>query len=473
MAYGSVLQKRRRALHARIVDAIERLYADRLTEYVDLLARHSFRGELWEKAARYFRQSGGKTAGRSAHREAVASFEHALAALANLPESREGAELAIDLRLDLRNSLYPLGEHEAYFEHLRQAEALATELNDPRRLGWVLAYLTTYLWHRGDHQRALEVGHRAVTIVPSAADLNLHVQATLRLGWVYHVLGDHPRAIELLRESLAPLTGDLVREFLGMPAIASVMVRTYIALSLAELGDFRGGLACGEEGLGIAESAEHPQSLVAAGTGLGGVCLRQGDLARAIHLLERAYALAEKATIKVWIPRASGYLGYAYALSGRFAEATPLLERAELERASGGGERQVLWLSWLGETCLLGGDTEKAAEYARRSLDLSRERRERGHEAGILRLHGEVASHSHPPDIESAQGHYLQAIALADELGMRPLLAHCHLGLGELYRKTKRPDQARANLTTAMDLYRSMDMSLWLPQAEGALADIP
>ncbi len=472
VAYQSLLKGNRLQFHQRILQALEERFPETAEAEPELLAHHAFRGEVWEKAVRYYRQAGSKAAGRSAHREAVAGFEHALAALAHLPESREGAELAIDLRLDLRNSLYPLGEHEAYFEHLREAETLATELNDPRRLGWVLAYLITYHWIRGDHQHALEAGHRAVTIVPSAEDLALHVQATLRLGWVYHVLGDHPRALELLRKSLAPLTGDLVREFLGMPAIASVMVRSYIALSLAELGEFHDGLACGDEGLRIAESVEHPQSLVAACTSLGGVCLHQGDFARAIPLLERAYALAEKRSIVVWVPRAAGHLGYAYALSGQLAEATPLLERALLEQASGGGEKQVLWLSWLSETCLLGGEAERAAEYAGRGLDLARERRERGHEAWILRVHGEIASHRDPPDVESAEGHYRQALALATELGMRPLVAHCHLGLGALYRRIGKRQQMQEHLATAIEMYREMEIGFWLAQAEAEMGGL-
>ena len=463
VAYQSLLKSSRMQFHQRILQALEEDFPETEPE---LLAHHAFRGEMWDKAVRYCRQSGSKAAGQSAHREAIAGFEHALTVLEHLPENREGAELATDLRLDLRNSLYPLGEHEAYFEHLRKAESLAADLDDPRRLGWVLAYLITYHWIRGDHQDALEAGHRAINIVPSAEDLALHVQATLRLGWVYHVLGDHPRAIEFLEESLSPLTGDRVRDFFGMPAIASVMVRSYIALSLAELGKFRDGLACGEENLRIAESVEHPQSLVAACTSLGAVCLYQGDFTRAIPLLERAYALAEGRSIVVWVPRVAGHLGYAYALSGRLAEATPLLERALLEQASGGGEKQVLWLSWLSETCLLGGETERAAEYADRGLDLARERKERGHEAWILRVHGDIAAHRDPPDAESAKGHYRKALALATELGMRPLVAHCHLGLGVLYQRIGKRQQAQEYLATAIDMYREMEIGFWLAQAE-------
>ena len=142
VAYNSLLQERRRALHTRIVEAIEGLSADRLTEQVERLAHHALRGEVWDKALAYCRQAGAKAAARSAYREAVAYFEQALTALQHLPEHRETLEQAIDLRLDIRSALLALGELGAIFDHLREAETLATALDDQRRLGWVCAYMT-------------------------------------------------------------------------------------------------------------------------------------------------------------------------------------------------------------------------------------------------------------------------------------------------------------------------------------------
>src|SRR5712692_6849582 len=110
VAYGSLLLERRRALHARIVQALETLSADRLSEQVERLAHHALRGEVWDKALAYFRQAGEKALAQSAYHEAVASFEQALSALAQLPEHRDTLAQAIDLRLDLRNALAPLGE---------------------------------------------------------------------------------------------------------------------------------------------------------------------------------------------------------------------------------------------------------------------------------------------------------------------------------------------------------------------------
>src|SRR5262249_29135022 len=134
VAHGSVLQDRRRALHVRVVEAIEALYPDRLTEQVERLAHHALRGERWGKAGTDLRQAGAKAFARSANREAVAYFEQALAAQIHLPETRQTQEQAIDLRFDLRTSLFPLGEFERGVGYLREAERLARNLDDPRRL---------------------------------------------------------------------------------------------------------------------------------------------------------------------------------------------------------------------------------------------------------------------------------------------------------------------------------------------------
>ena len=139
VAYSSVLQERRRVLHARIVAALEALAGDRVAEQVERLAQHALRGEVWDKALAYCRQAGEKAMARSAHREAVGYFEQALSALPHLPETRATREQAIDLRLALRSALNPSGDFGRVLALLREAEALAEALDDPRRLGLVSA----------------------------------------------------------------------------------------------------------------------------------------------------------------------------------------------------------------------------------------------------------------------------------------------------------------------------------------------
>ena len=164
-------------------------------------------------------------------------------------------------------------------------------------------------------------------------------------------------------------------------------------------------------------------------------------------------------------------LGYAYALQGRLAEGRALLEEAVSESISTGARRAVHW-AWLSEGCRLGGHGEEALQHARQALDLARQQKDRGDEALALHQLGVVHAHADPPDVAQAEAYYQQALALAEELGMRPLVAHCHHGLGRLYGQTGRGAQARAALATAIALYRDMEMTFWLPQAEAALAQV-
>jgi tetratricopeptide (TPR) repeat protein len=134
------------------------------------------------------------------------------------------------------------------------------------------------------------------------------------------------------------------------------------------------------------------------------------------------------------------------------------------------GNLQALCSLSLGEAHLLAGRLEDTHALAERALALTREHQERGHQAYALRLLGDVAMYREPPQIDQAEAHYSQALALAEELGMRPLQAHCHRGLGTLYRQTGQPEQALAELSTAIEMYRDMEMTFWLPETEAALA---
>jgi tetratricopeptide (TPR) repeat protein len=166
-------------------------------------------------------------------------------------------------------------------------------------------------------------------------------------------------------------------------------------------------------------------------------------------------------------------LGEAYTLGGRVAEALPLLTRAlEQSRTMGRAYFETICSLPLGEAHLLAGHLEEAQTLAERTLALARAHQERGHEAYALHLLGGIAAHREPPAVDQATTHYGQALTLAEELGMRPLQAHCHRGLGTLYTATGQREQARTELSAAIDMYKSMDMTFWLPETEGALAQV-
>jgi class 3 adenylate cyclase/tetratricopeptide (TPR) repeat protein len=472
VAYGSLLHERRRVLHARIVEALEALYAERLAEQVERLARHALRGEVWEKALHYCQQAGGKAMARSAHREAVAYFEQALDALSRLPESRDMRERAVDLRLNLRQVFFALGEYGRLLDALREADSLAAALDDHRRLGQVAAYMSQYFWATADQERALGSGQRALAFAETLGDVALQAIANIYLGQAYVTAGDHERAIECFRKSVACLEGELLRERLGLPYLPAVFSRMCLGITLAEVGAFAEGIATAEEGVHIAEAVDHPLSRIAASVGVGFVYFRKGDLHQAIPVLERGLALSQGVNLPVW-PIISSSLGAAYALSGRVADALPLLEQAvvyaDIVQLIA---NQALWLTHLSEAYLLGGRVEDANTRAEQALAFACGHKGRSHQAYALRLLGEIAARRDPPESAQTEAYYHQALALADELGMRPLLAHCHRGLGTLYATTGQREQAHVELVAAIALYRAMDMRLWLPQAEALLAQV-
>jgi len=248
-----------------------------------------------------------------------------------------------------------------------------------------------------------------------------------------------------------------------------VSSRAWLARSLAELGEFAEGSIHGAEAVRIAETVEQPFTLSNAYVGVGLLHLRKGDLPQAIARLEKGLEICQTADVPLLLNLAAGALGYAYTLSGRLAEAQPLLAQAvELTAARPIGP-YPLWVAHLGETHLLAGRLEEAHQLAERALARARDCQQQGYAAWALRLLGEIAAHRDSPQVEPASAAYQQAIALAEELGMRPLQAHCHLGLGTLYTMAGQREQAGAELSAALALYRAMDMTFWIPQAEAAL----
>jgi class 3 adenylate cyclase/tetratricopeptide (TPR) repeat protein len=473
VAYGSLLQERRCALHAKIVEAIEQLYVGRLDEQVERLAHHALRGEMWGKAVSYLRQAGAKAFAQSANREAVVAFEQALDALANLPESRDSIEQAIDLRFNMRNSLWPLAEFGRIFEQLHKARTLIHALNDQPRLGRVSAYMAGNFWRTGDQLQAIESSENALGIAAKLGDSALEVLGRLYLGLAYHALGDYRHAVDVLMRNVASLAGDLDRERFGMPGLPSVVSRAWVVWSLAERGEFADGLALGEEAARIAEAADQPYSLTIAYLGLGIFHLRRGELSTATSILERGLRLCEVAGIPLLFRLVAAQLGNVYALSGRLAEALALLERVVEQAATMSAMFDyALAIIPLCEAYLLAGHIDDAIKLGDRALDLSCKQNARGHQAYVLRLLGEIGAHCESPEITQTEDRYLQAIAMAHDLGMRPLLGHCHLGLGRVYWRTAKRKEAQEHLITATTMFREMDMRFWLKKAHADLKEL-
>jgi class 3 adenylate cyclase/tetratricopeptide (TPR) repeat protein len=463
VAYGSVLQERRRALHTRIVEGLERLHEQRLDEHVEALAHHAFLGEAWERAARYLRRAGRRAFNRSASREAVTHLERALAALRRLPEGAGVAADEIDVRLELRNALLPLGDNPAIFVHLRAAEALASAIGDDRRLGWILAYLTVAFTGAGDQDEAIARGRKALALGASTKDDGLQVMARFFLGLASLCRGSVTDAIRLFQEVVTSLAGPRVAELFGEPGPPAQFARAFLGWGLADLGRFDEAIASGEESLRMAQAIDQPFTLMHGYFGAGIPHLARGDVDRAIPPLERGLTLCRATETRLWLGEIAADLGLAYTLAGRIDDALPVLEFALQEAATTGLRfTYARQHAQVGEAYLLAGRPDEAARLAGIALTTARAQKQRGQEALALRLCAGIAASAH--EDARAEADYRQALALASEIGLRPLVAHCHRGLGALGRGATRPEGAE-HLRTAAAMYGDMKMRYWLTRA--------
>jgi tetratricopeptide (TPR) repeat protein len=402
VAYTGLLQERRRALHARIVRVFEALYPERTSERTSWLTLHAFRGEVWDRAVAY-----------------------------------------------LQSSDFPtLDGYTGSFGALEGTGAL---------------------WWMGDHEHVIRTARRELAAGPAMATwgFGLSLATNLRIGQAYHSLGEYSRAMNSLRKNLDMLQGGQADDHTYMIGLPSVLTGTWLALCLAERGEFDEGLAAAETALRAAEAGDPGYSLVVARGGLGSACLLKGDLTRAVTVLERGLPRepAEPVT-RVW-PFIASALGAAYTGLGRVDEALPLLEQAvERARAMKLKANQALRLARLAEAHFRAGRPDGAFPLAAQGLDLAQEHRERGHEAHALRLLASIEIERAVPNLDRAEESYQKALALANPLGMRPLQAHCHHGLGRLHRRRGDAASAAAAMAAARNLFRAMDMTFWLHQTE-------
>jgi tetratricopeptide (TPR) repeat protein len=268
------------------------------------------------KALAYCRQAGEKALARSAHREAVGSSEQALSILLQLPEQRDTRAQAIDLRLTLRSALHLSGDYGRILALLREAEALAEALDDPRRLEQVSRFLSVQFYFRGAHTQAIAAAQRALDLATTSGYSALKAMANQSLGFVYHSQGDYRRAIDCFGQVIPFFEGAWHRECFGLPILSTVFPRAFLAICHAELGTFAAGRDLGEAGCRIAETADLPGSLMVASWGVGLWASRQGDLSRALPLLERAVGICQDLDLLFFFPRVATALGALYTLPG-------------------------------------------------------------------------------------------------------------------------------------------------------------
>ena len=468
VAYRTLLKRRRRELHGRLVGAIRKRRAEQLSGKIELLAYHAYRAEAWPQAAVYGHMAGQKAQSKSRNREAADFFDKALQALERLPQTRRNMERSIDTRLDLIQSLFPLGKLTLGHAELLKARESAQELRDERRLAIIASNLSVILWRDGHLSQAVKVGRTAMRLAKRLANFELEILSTVRLGALLVDDGDYERACQLLEATIAKIPDDSIDKRFGMLATASVACRATLARSLGELGRFDEALRFGDEAISIADEVGHAFSRIYAQLHLGDVFLTKGDFKMSIPLLEQGLELCESTRSNLLVPRVTSSLGYAYVRTDRVSQGLSLLEEAA-NRADRQPELSTFCqqCTRMAEAYLIAGLTDAAMNRGVDALELAQQHGGKSHEAWALWILGEIYTSLNELSDARIERYFHRAQAIAEECGIRPLVAHCNFGRGKLYRRMKAWDKARDEFDAATSRYRELGMDYWLELVQG------
>ena len=469
VAYESLLRERRRALHERVLNALERLYADRMTEKVELLAHHAVRGEAWERATRYLYQAGEKARAQARYLAGARFFEATLDALDRLGDAAD-LTLKLDVCLELWGTRISTGQLQDLRELGEKAEGLARRLHDGPRLAQVQVRQAQAIVVTeaivGTLASGIEKAREAFDHA-DPADLRTRSYAQFITAVACRDLGRFDEAISEFSRGMALFSGaERSKENQGLVFPIYVSLGGWRSEAHVAIGRFDEALDSATEALRMAEQIRHPSSVCIANAYLGYAHVARGDAQAAVSCLERGLVISREHDLIHGITANSLYLGYALLLLGDRERGLECLARA-VEQPLGSFVLQ--WTRYRTVTAsvyLAAGEIERAAAEVSEGLAEAVKRQARGYRAPLLRLHAEVLmgqeSGNHVRAVESLN----EAFALATDVGMRPEAALCQLDLGKLYRRIGKPEQAQAYLTTAATMYRAMSMRHWLEKAE-------
>jgi class 3 adenylate cyclase/tetratricopeptide (TPR) repeat protein len=471
VAYASLVLNRRRDLHARALEAMERLYGHRLADHVEALARHALGGEVWDKAVDYLRRAGTRAYRRGALRQGLDRYEQALDLLPRLAATDDNARRAIDVRLDLHAPLFSLGQIPRLTELYREAARLAGDLGDEPRLGRVFTRLSIYAFARADYAEAIAYAERAGAIAERTGDLELRIVTLYLLGTNHGALGDGPRHMECLRAIVDGPDADLAKRIVGLSASPYVLACAWLSSAFTWLGDPDRAEAYAERAVQAADDSDHPYAQAIAYTWRVLPVMYRGDIDEALSLCEGAVALCEQKELLGWLPLAYSVRGWILCWAGRPAEGLPLIERAiaMFEMVGFKAFLSLRYVEWA-EGLLLAGRVDEARTAAQRGLELATTHGERGSAVWARCALGDIELTAGAAGAEVARAHYEGAREEAERMELCGFLGRCHLGLGRVEALGDDRARAREHLATAARLYRQAGSRSWLARVEAASA---
>jgi class 3 adenylate cyclase/tetratricopeptide (TPR) repeat protein/ribosomal protein L40E len=425
VAYEGLLKERRRSLHKRLVDIIEKEYAGRIEEHLEELAHHASEAGDWERAYHYNLLAARKSHSRSAYGQAITFFEAASSALDELPNDDNSNNKKIDVRLEMRIALWPLGDHEKLVQRATEALGLAEAAGKTIRLANAHSYLTAHYWQAGQHDAGIEHGLEAIRLAKDADDFSARVTSQQHLGLAYLAKGEYEAATDLLREVAEALTGPPALQRHGMAGYPAALSRGFLAWGLSELGARDEAFKRAAEALELAGRVNSVMTRVWVTDDVAITYLRFGRIEQAVELMKENLRVCRESEVWLLASLTASVFGYALALQGDLDEALPLLEEAiepSVRRMcpEGSGFPFV----WLAEGYLKAGRMDDAIAAGDRALEIATGQGEAGHRAWALRLIGRVEAERRD-DLDKARHYLEQAKSIATERLMAPLIATC------------------------------------------------
>jgi len=468
VAYSGVLHERRREIHARVVIAMEKLYADRLGEQAERLADHAERGAIWDKALEYLQRSGFRACSLYANADAARFFERALTVLKKLPESPDNLRQAVDLRFGLRNALLPQGETERIGRCLDELDPILACLEDKLRSARYAAFRCNHHFFIGQQRRAIEFGKTGARLARECDDRVLQSELFCRLASSYYALGEYRQAIELAEQSLEFTPEELRQDCYDLPLILSVVSRMWLVFAMVECGHFSDGMSHAKRALEVAERAKHPLSEVLAWLSIGLVLQRKGELEGAVSALERGLDLCDSWSYRLTRPRLASALAVAYARTGHVQQGLQLALAAvsDAEQMHHTADKPRLLIR-LGQVSLIARQTETALSLGRQALEMAVEQEAKGEEAWARFLIGRTCWACDPKDLDESEKQLDMARRLATACEARPLVAFCDTTLGGVNAQRCNQSKAEEFETAATAIYRELGMQPLLLSPQG------
>jgi class 3 adenylate cyclase/tetratricopeptide (TPR) repeat protein len=459
-AYDSMLMRHRRALHGKVLEAIEVQFAQRIDEFTERLADHAVRGEIWDKAVLYCRKAGDRANARSAHKSAAVFLRQALDALNRLSVDTSTIQQAIDIRLGLRVALAAAGEFPSILAYLEEAESLAHSIGDERRLMAIAISRSTILSNLGDLDEALQAGlHGRALALRQEDDLAI-VSSGFALGQAHWNRGEFDKAAAILAQTITFAAAGASKAGSGTTGNTFLMCLVSLSHTHAFTGKLAAAREHSSEAIRIATQTSRPYDLSYAHAAHGLVHLTLGEEDEAAQCLAEALRIAEASDIGLLIPHAVRYLGRAYTHAGRSAEAVRLLAGA-MEQA----RRQSLrgLQGWCAASLALAqqaeGDLAEAERSAMQAVELART-----HGYAPLEVHADrvtasiIAGRGEDSGFSRARLLLISAAERAERMNMQPELALCRHQLADLLARSDRLDEAVSAVAAAISAFGDIGM---------------